>query len=335
MTFFEIVVQILKDAGEPLNYKDITRRLLERGWSTNASDPESGVSKNLSREIKEKGERSRVVRVGPGLYYLNDGSYAFIDYLTSAEPAPVPSSVENVSEDVVSLPAAESDALPFPWDRILDPEGVSDPEFEAGIADFCQTVLRYDLRVPGTAVDDPDFLDLCQDIRVRCLDATDHLEGIENPESFADLLDRVRVLIIDAWLRMKHEAAYEMLLTILGDEEVWQAAKLVLACIALEREDAPDIERDGKLLERAIVRAGKNYMAWSKANADAVNSENLGIKLEDFHMAFLRVTSIARNENPSALIAEILDNHFRSTGMSRGRWADWALSVFPEVAVAA
>lgn len=75
MTLLDSIINVLTDAGEPLHYEVITKRVLAAGhWKTTGATPAATVSARLSSDIKKRGAASRFVRTGPGLYGLNDGS---------------------------------------------------------------------------------------------------------------------------------------------------------------------------------------------------------------------------------------------------------------------
>ncbi|MGB6679798.1 MAG: HTH domain-containing protein [Candidatus Bathyarchaeia archaeon] len=71
MNSIEAAVKVLADAGEPLHYKNICRRILEQGlWKTQGKTPESTVNANLAKEIQKNGEKSRFQRTDPGTFAL-------------------------------------------------------------------------------------------------------------------------------------------------------------------------------------------------------------------------------------------------------------------------
>ena len=65
------IQQVLTEAGEPLHYKEITRRILAGGlWQTDGKTPEATVSAQLAVHIKNRGEKARFRRVGSGVFAL-------------------------------------------------------------------------------------------------------------------------------------------------------------------------------------------------------------------------------------------------------------------------
>jgi restriction system protein len=69
---FNAVIQVLKDAGEPLHYKEIARRVLDSQlWTSGGKTPEATVSAQLTIHIKKHGKNAKIHRVGPGTFSLN------------------------------------------------------------------------------------------------------------------------------------------------------------------------------------------------------------------------------------------------------------------------
>ena len=69
------IQQVLTEAGEPLHYKEITRRILAAGlWQTNGKTPEATVRAQLGSHIKKRGEKARFRRVGSGVFALNSAA---------------------------------------------------------------------------------------------------------------------------------------------------------------------------------------------------------------------------------------------------------------------
>lgn len=66
------VVNVLKQAGKPLHYKEITERMLSSGiWSSKGKTPEATINAQLAVDIKTKGNTSRFKRHGRGVFGLN------------------------------------------------------------------------------------------------------------------------------------------------------------------------------------------------------------------------------------------------------------------------
>jgi len=61
--------RVLMEAGEPLHYREIAKRIQKRGlWTTAGRKPETIVNRDISQEINRRGASSRFCRVGVGMY---------------------------------------------------------------------------------------------------------------------------------------------------------------------------------------------------------------------------------------------------------------------------
>jgi restriction system protein len=66
---------VLREAGEPLPYREIARRARESGdWSADAKTPEATVNAQITMDMKTKGEKSFFRRVSPGVYGLREAT---------------------------------------------------------------------------------------------------------------------------------------------------------------------------------------------------------------------------------------------------------------------
>lgn len=66
------VHKVLSDAGEPLHYKEIARRVIaDQLWETDGKTPEATVNAQLSIHIKKHGANAKFCRVGSGIFSLN------------------------------------------------------------------------------------------------------------------------------------------------------------------------------------------------------------------------------------------------------------------------
>lgn len=68
MTTADYAHKVLADAGEPLHYKEITKRMQEIGWVTPGRTPWASVAARISDEIKRDGPGSRFVKTAPGRF---------------------------------------------------------------------------------------------------------------------------------------------------------------------------------------------------------------------------------------------------------------------------
>jgi len=103
-TVLEAVTIILRDAAEPLHYREITRRIVERGlWVPGGKTPEATVNAQLSTAIKKHGDASGFRRVGKGI---------FVEVAAGSEPSkpdPRPSlSFNNAAEKILREQAGRS-----------------------------------------------------------------------------------------------------------------------------------------------------------------------------------------------------------------------------------
>ena len=63
--------QVLLDAGKPLHYKELTKRILaDRLWETKGKTPLHTVRSSIQSDIKKKGAQSRFCQPGPGIFAL-------------------------------------------------------------------------------------------------------------------------------------------------------------------------------------------------------------------------------------------------------------------------
>lgn len=69
MNWLDAAYEVLGDAGEPLDKREIARRILERGLlTTDGKTPWETVRARIQTDIKEDGDRSRFVQVAPGAF---------------------------------------------------------------------------------------------------------------------------------------------------------------------------------------------------------------------------------------------------------------------------
>ncbi len=67
----DAAAQVLADAGEPLNTKDMVDRMLAKGlWKTEGKTPAATIYAAIIREIAIKGGESRFRKVGKGMFDL-------------------------------------------------------------------------------------------------------------------------------------------------------------------------------------------------------------------------------------------------------------------------
>lgn len=72
-SFKNIAIQILKESGEPLHYRDITKKAQEKGLlTTDGKTPWATMNAQISMDIVNKGKESAFIRTDPGFYYLKN-----------------------------------------------------------------------------------------------------------------------------------------------------------------------------------------------------------------------------------------------------------------------
>jgi len=73
MSSLSAAEKVLKGAGKPLHYREITRRMLDLGlWATEGKTPEATVNARLATDIKHNGQNSIFQRLGRGVFGLRE-----------------------------------------------------------------------------------------------------------------------------------------------------------------------------------------------------------------------------------------------------------------------
>ncbi len=73
MKLLDAAYIVLKDAGKPLNYKEITKLMIETGlYVTDGKTPSFTVSSRLSEDIRNNPNNSRFIKVSNGLYTIKE-----------------------------------------------------------------------------------------------------------------------------------------------------------------------------------------------------------------------------------------------------------------------
>jgi hypothetical protein len=71
-SFKRAAVKVLRDAKEPLHYKEITKRALEEALiETSGATPERTMNTQLTSDMKRRKNKSAFIRVQPAVYALN------------------------------------------------------------------------------------------------------------------------------------------------------------------------------------------------------------------------------------------------------------------------
>lgn len=69
MNALDAAYEVLRAAGEPLHYREITQRMLDRGlWSSAGLTPWDSVNAGITVDIKQNGDQSRFYRAAPGVF---------------------------------------------------------------------------------------------------------------------------------------------------------------------------------------------------------------------------------------------------------------------------
>lgn len=92
MFLLDAAYEILHQAGEPLHFREITRRILDQGlWQTRGATPERTLNAQLSKDIKNNGSQSRFCKTGKGSFALNEAAHALKqEYTKNQKSSPRP-----------------------------------------------------------------------------------------------------------------------------------------------------------------------------------------------------------------------------------------------------
>jgi hypothetical protein len=75
MNAVDAAYKVLQEAGKPLHYVEIARRIVQsKLWLTSGRTPENTVNRDINQEIMHRGKRARFVRLGDGVYAAVPGS---------------------------------------------------------------------------------------------------------------------------------------------------------------------------------------------------------------------------------------------------------------------
>ncbi|MGH2369724.1 MAG: HTH domain-containing protein [Chloroflexota bacterium] len=92
---------VLASAGGPLHYREITRRMMDRGlWKTEGKTPDATVRAQLGTDVRKRGVASPFQHIGPGVFSLR--ARRSLPSVPSSEPPAVPE--EDVVPASISLP---------------------------------------------------------------------------------------------------------------------------------------------------------------------------------------------------------------------------------------
>jgi Domain of unknown function (DUF4268)/HB1, ASXL, restriction endonuclease HTH domain len=69
MNAVDAAYKVLQEAGKPLHYAEIARRIVQsKLWLTSGRTPEGTVNRDINQEIMHRGKLARFVRLGEGMY---------------------------------------------------------------------------------------------------------------------------------------------------------------------------------------------------------------------------------------------------------------------------
>ncbi|MDD5705170.1 MAG: HTH domain-containing protein [Kiritimatiellae bacterium] len=72
MSALDAALKVLQDAGKPLHYREITKRVLANGlWQTAGKTPDATINARLAVDVKKNGSASAFRRAGRGVFALN------------------------------------------------------------------------------------------------------------------------------------------------------------------------------------------------------------------------------------------------------------------------
>ena len=78
-TYTEAAIKILRDANEPLHYKEITRRAQKAGLIGNSKTPENTMNSAIVTNMSKHGNKSAFNKAGKGIYVLNPNFSSIIN----------------------------------------------------------------------------------------------------------------------------------------------------------------------------------------------------------------------------------------------------------------
>ena len=72
LSALDAALKVLQDAGTPLHYQEITKRVLAAGlWKTEGKTPDATINARLAVDVKKNGAASVFRRAGRGIFALN------------------------------------------------------------------------------------------------------------------------------------------------------------------------------------------------------------------------------------------------------------------------
>jgi restriction system protein len=123
----DAAAEVLRRAGKPLHYAEITRLMLDSGlWNTDGKTPDATINARLAVDIKRNGSASRFQRTGKGIFALRD--WALTEYVQSKK-ASAPASDEPMYASVSQSAANKSPKMSFleAAEYVLSQDGNREP----------------------------------------------------------------------------------------------------------------------------------------------------------------------------------------------------------------
>ena len=150
MTFTEAAAEVLRIAGKPLHYKEITELAIEKNLLSHVGkSPEVTMGARLAALLKKEDKENPIVRVTPGVFALRewDGKKKKTG-AAADEPAVEPEESADVEVNALELEAAARGPEP----ALIDEDEDDEPIVVSG-----EDALRADLAASGAEMfDDED-----------------------------------------------------------------------------------------------------------------------------------------------------------------------------------
>lgn len=150
MTFTEAAAEVLRIAGKPLHYKEITELAVEKNLLSHVGkSPEVTMGARLAALLKKEDKSNPIVRVKPGVFALRDWNEKKKGKKAGREEEPEPT---DAGDDAAEVNALEVEAAT----RVAAPEASAD-EDEVEVVVSGEDELRRNLAASGAELfDDED-----------------------------------------------------------------------------------------------------------------------------------------------------------------------------------
>lgn len=150
MTFTEAAAEVLRMAGKPLHYKEITELAIEKNLLSHVGkSPEVTMGARLAALLKKEDKTNPIVRVKPGVFALREWEGKKGRRKSSEEPAAEEEDTEGVEVNALEVEAATR--------SVEDEQQADSDEDDAPIEVSGEDALRRDLAASGAELfDDED-----------------------------------------------------------------------------------------------------------------------------------------------------------------------------------